>query len=78
MTYSTQNGPNTNCGPSPGNIHQHAFISRIVNHSFSNAHSQNSHTSPWIIDFGVTNHVASSLHWLKTYLKVENDLHTNG
>jgi len=35
MTYSTQNGPNTNSGPSPSNIHQHAFISRIVNHSFS-------------------------------------------
>jgi len=50
MTYSTQNGPNTNSGPSPGNIHQHALISRIVNHSFSNTHSQNSHTSPWIID----------------------------
>jgi len=71
MTYSTQNGPNTSSGPSPGNIHQHAFISSITNHSSSNTHSQNSHTSPWIIDSGATDHVASSLHWFKTYSKID-------
>jgi len=34
MTYSTQNGPHTSSGPSPGNIHQHAFTSHLANHSF--------------------------------------------
>jgi len=71
MTYSTQNGPNTSSGPSPSNIHQHAFTSRIVNHSFIDIHSQNSHTNPWIIDSGATDHVASSLHWFKTYSKID-------
>ena len=70
MTYSTQDGPHTSSGPSPGNIHQHAFTSHLVNHSFIDTHSQKSHTSSWIIDSGATDHVASSLHWLKTHSKI--------
>jgi len=71
MTYSTQNGPHTSSGPSPGNIHQHAFTSHLVNHSSIDTHSQKSHSSSWIIDSGVTDHVASSLHWFKTHSKID-------
>jgi len=48
----------------------HLFHVLLIIHPVT--HSQNSNISPWIIDSEATNHVASSVHWFKTYSQIDH------
>ena len=59
VSQVSQIGPTSVPGPNLGN----PFILCTINHT-----SNNSHTNPWVIDYGATGHITSCLHWFKLIL----------
>ena len=70
LSQVPQNGPFNFSSPSLGT----SFVLCTLNHVSSNTHAPPahfSHTVPWIIDSGATDHIASSLNYFQVYSKIK-------